>query len=1364
MGIETSSVACYKSVPIINLYFFTRPYNQPSARAMSLADINQGASIQTQRLTGKIDWIKTIEVISGIRETAEEELKTHRSKALDGTCGWIALKETFVEWVERLDTPQKPRVFWLVGLPAMGKTMLASYVADYLSVRGVGGDCQYHYFSSGHQNKRTIAYCLRSIISQLAHTNEDFRKKLITFHEENGVSLDSQEQNFGFIWEKIFEGIIFKMLAKPLFWILDAVDEANDPSTLVTSIMRIQSHTPIKVFFTSRPMKIPSASNTFGSPITTFLLTENDTVDDIRAYAHDVVNEFLPDDAQEVRRTIIDEILAKAAGSFLWVRLALETLQDHWHTQDDISKALNEVPTGMEQLYKRMIERIETQSTRNKMMAKRILTWAACCWRPLSIAELRVALEPEFTGFVRLQDTIVQLCGNFISVDNGKLSLIHDTARHFLLNDRPDATAFIDPEYGHKHMATVCIDYLSDDNWKRVFKTLENSPTTENTISLKTDRVLLAEARHPFLDYAICFWAFHVSKSSLESDHLLLVLKGFLAKYCLSWIQAVALLTDFRFVTRSAQSLITYTRRMPARRRGHIPGSLSGPALSPNDDAKTIQSWAVDFVRLVRKFGSNLVQSPSAIHRYVAPLCPRTSMISTFYGSRERSISVTGFPFENWDDCLASVSVGNEDTASTVIATETYFLTLISNGGMLVSWQANTCEEVLRMHHNEYVSSVAMDSSRTLLATAGSESYRIWDIASGKELHCLQKTARYLTEALAFGSTGSELVIGLDDCSVTCYDLESSQTKWHFAVTDHSEFPGCPFVMELSPDLTKLALAWRNKPPIVWDMPEAQSQRSLKCRNWIGTLDLCAPKAMQWQPDGNSVLVLSQNTEVVEWHFYDGEQHKFDHIKAHTMTISRDSKLLLTSDIMGNISIWTFPRLELLYQLVNESGFVKGLAFSPDNRRFYGTIGSICNVWEPDALLSPYQHRRRDETSTSSDHTATEALLADDKPEVNAIAYSSDDEYFCAGNEAGLVSIHNAHDGRRIRKVSTHNSTSSVILLAWSYSNKYIVSADDASRVIAKRVEAKEANTWSVFPVFDFYAHAAVQQFLFNASEKLLLVSTSLADMVWDFKGQKEVCCRQWGPGQGRKWIQHPFQKEMLIWIDPFAVRTFSWKELAEISSSQPSTTGNIADPVGKAPEDIDSARSPIADGISTDLTIIGNANSTPSPRTGNTSTERPITAEQHPTTESTAVATTDTNGKAVLWIALMDNKQYIVYLCKTSHSSTSLSHGLYLEFLSTSNFQVRQPHSLTSDFDDLAAQIMYLIGVYKDSVVFLDQDYWICTWRIYDGFSDVTRHFFIPKDWLDYSTMHMAALNAQGTFFCPKKEDVAIVRHGMRF
>ena len=1263
----------------------------------------EGPTPHARTTSSTFGLLKRIEAIMGVRESAADELQTLRSRAMSGTCQWITHKKDFVAWIDGREESRSPDIFWLIGLPAMGKTVLASYVVDYLLVHGASKDCQYHFFSASHQNKRTAAYCLRSIASQLAFTNEDFRQKLFTLHEEAGFSFNSQDQNFSVIWEKIFEGIIFKMKLEPLYWVLDAIDEVDVPSTLISCLVKIRSLTRIKIFITSRPTRMPTGPAT-ESLVSTCYLSEDDTCGDIRAYVRKAVREALPDDEQQIQDDIIEQFLSKAGGSFLWIKLALETLHDNWHTQDDIRKVLTELPKGMENLYTRMLEKIETQSPRLQLMAKRILTWTACCWRPLGIAELQTALEPEFSGFVKLQETIVQICGNFISVDNDKVSLIHMTARQFLLSGRDGAPAFIDSGQGHEHIAMVCLKYLSDEKWKRIFKNVETSTITGTGEAPKKNRLLLAEKGNPFLGYSVCYYAYHVSKSSLDSEQLPAVLRGFFLIYCLAWIEAIALSRNLRYLTRAARYLKAYAKkrsRRPNFNNIDSPLTLKDP---DSDDSRFIHLWAIDFIRIVGKFGANLVQNPSSVYRLIPPFCPRASMISTVYGAQEGSISVTGLPSEGWDDCLASVSVGKAEAASKVLATDAFFLTLVSDNGTVVVWYAETCEEARRIQHGEYVSFMEINRSHTVLATAGSESYRTWDISSGRQLCRLEKTSRALNMLIAFGSTGSELIVGLDDCSVACYDLETLQQKYHFTAPASVEHHGCPLIMTISPDLTKLAVAWRGKLPVVWDLFETESQRLLRCRVRSSTDALFAPLTMQWQADANSILILCHNTKLIEWHIYDEEQQEFDHVKPHEMTISQDGNFLLTSDHKGTISVFTFPRLSLIYQLVNENEFIENLAFSPDGQRFYDIRGSICNVWEPDALVRADDYELEDRGSS----IATEPVIAHDESSqthVTALAYGFADKFYCAGREDGTVCIHNASDGKKLRRISAHSSHSSIIILAWSHSNRYIVSGDDSGRILAKRVEMKGDNAFSVFPVFDFRVDETVKQFLLNESEQFLLISTLSTDRIWDLKSKKELCCQRWNVSQGRRWIQHPFRRELLIWIDPSNVHTYSWKGLEH------------ADPIRTLPAE------PVISGPSA------------------------------------------FHGKVVHWVALTNNKQYIVYLSGAGHSDTQLISGLHLEFLSTSDLQIQHPHSLTSDcMTELASQIKRLIGTYQDRIVFLDHDYWLCTWRIDAGLADVKRHFFLPKDWLNHNTLHMATLNAHGTFFCPKHGYVAIVRHGMRF
>lgn len=1235
--------------------------------------------------TAEFNYLQTILTI---RELPESDLDVLRNRVLEGTCSWITKKPDFVTWLGSKEST--PSLFWLVGLPAAGKTSLAKSVIDYLKF--IGHNSFYHFFSSGHQVKRTVAYCLRSLAFQIAQVNEDFREQLSSLVEESGIQFNSQTSSV--IWEKVFEGIFFKLkLTKPIFLVLDGIDEADTQAPFIAQLLRIQSDFPLKIFLTSRPMKLPTTPTNSKASITTWVLHEEDTQADISAYIYDVIQNTLPDDPQfqeDIRR----EVLAKASGSFLWVKLALDTLQDNWHTKEDIKKALTEVPKGMEPLYGRMLDTIKSQSTRLQLMAKRILTWAICCWRPLSVNELQVALQPEFQGFVRLEDTIVQICGHFISVDNSKVLLVHATARSFLFHGTDNSEPFINPRRGHEHLATVCLKYLSNNHWRPIFKSVEMSRPTSETKS-RPNRLLIAERNHPLLGYAICYWAYHVSKSSANTKELKSTLNTFLTKHVLSWIEGIALTGNMQYLTRSAQYLKAYAKKKSKGSNYNANNNILSLREAPQEDDK-FQPWANDLIHIVGKFGRNLIQSPSSVHRLIPPLCPRLSMIGATYSvSDEKSLSIAGMAAKEWGDCLASVSVEENDIASRVVATDAYFLVLISASGTVVIYHAETCEKARSLNHSEYVPMMALNRSGTRLATAGIDTYRIWDISSGIELYCLKKESEGLTMAIAFGALDSQILVGLDDCSVTTYDLESSSVIARFQAQEtFQDLQGCPSIMVMSPDSSKVAISWRGKPLLIWDISNPLPLH--RCRVSGSSDPLSAPEVVKWQNDGSSILILCISTKLVEWDLYNEvqtEHGKYHDISARELTISADGKFLLTSDNVGTMSVWKFPRLQLVYRLLNGNEFIRDITFSPNGQRFYDTRDSTCNVWEPDALVRPDEQDLDDINSTAESYAATEAVISHDESSLNqvtAFAVGPEDRWYCCGKEDGSVAIYESLEGKKARKLYNHGVSSCVISLSWSQSGRYIVSSDDSGRVISKRLEMKAGGKWAVFPGIDLRVSEAVKQFIFSNDEKLLLISTASKDIVWELKSKKEICSRHHEQRQDGRWTGDPMNSEMLLWIEIERVTLHTWSTLEKSEN--------------------DLIPSPILP---------------------------PSTIE---------------TGAHIRRIALSGDKRNLIY--ETLPASSPGSPAIYI--LSTSSMS--HPWEVV-----LLGQVKRFIGTFQNSIVFLDHDYWICTWELEARSSDVKRHFFLPKDWLNTSTLQMATLNEQGTFFCPKFGNVIIIRNGMK-
>ena len=88
---------------------------------------------------------------------------------------------------------------------------------------------------------------------------------------------------------------------------------------------------------------------------------------------------------------------------------------------------------------------------------------------------------------------------------------------------------------------------------------------------------------------------------------------------------------------------------------------------------------------------------------------------------------------------------------------------------------------------------------------------------------------------------------------------------------------------------------------------------------------------------------------------------------------------------------------------------------------------------------------------------------------------------------------------------------------------------------------------------------------------------------------------------------------------------------------------------------------------------------------------------------------------------------------------------------------------NLRQRIEGLAKHVARLIGCYQDRVVFLDHQFWLCTWEMEMTYTKHNRHFFLPKDWLSPTNLKLLILNKQGTLLCPRNGEVAIVGSGLK-
>lgn len=133
---------------------------------------------------------------------------------------------------------------------------------------------------------------------------------------------------------------------------------------------------------TSRPSI--SLNNPFaGLPTITESVTPDNSLADIQLYVN-TLSVTLPVCGTQERKVLVDNLVSKSSGSFLWTTLVMKQLSDpSVFTVGDVHAVLGEVQERMSELYMSNLKKVE--SFRSKNLAKHIITWTLCSVQPLTV-------------------------------------------------------------------------------------------------------------------------------------------------------------------------------------------------------------------------------------------------------------------------------------------------------------------------------------------------------------------------------------------------------------------------------------------------------------------------------------------------------------------------------------------------------------------------------------------------------------------------------------------------------------------------------------------------------------------------------------------------------------------------------------------------------------------------------------------------------------------------------------------------------------------------------------------------------------------------------------------------------------------
>ncbi|KAH7110502.1 hypothetical protein B0J13DRAFT_462402, partial [Dactylonectria estremocensis] len=225
--------------------------------------------------------------------------------------------------------------------------------------------------------------------------------------------------------------------------------------------------------------------------------------------------------SDEVKHHLNQKLLSIPHATYLWVYLVFDYLkeEDFKKTVKGVDSAMATLPRNVNQAYEKILRK-----SKDHPMAQATLTIIFAASRPLSLAEMNAAVNTDrktlsiedldLEGEEDFKSRLRSWCGLFVSVHNGKIYFLHQTAREFLQGSALPAIVPVEPECwqqsiiaqeAHALLMEICQIYLIITVWKfdSHFSDVEQANQCLSGLT--------------FLRYSAQYWPLHLGESNIDN-------------------------------------------------------------------------------------------------------------------------------------------------------------------------------------------------------------------------------------------------------------------------------------------------------------------------------------------------------------------------------------------------------------------------------------------------------------------------------------------------------------------------------------------------------------------------------------------------------------------------------------------------------------------------------------------------------------------------------------------------------------------------------------------------------------------------------------------------------------------------------
>ena len=398
----------------------------------------------------------------------------------------------------------------------------------------------YFFFQSGLSTLEDSTAAYRSILSQILQKHRSSKDILDIF--SYGMYNLSDGQATASRDELIEALLLCCKRTGRTFIILDGLDECRDYESLIPKLHELSAIRSVRLLIFSRPTVVSLRTRVLSSMhrAVNFL-----NAADIRLYLKNKMEGLVEKGIllrQSNLHTVVNRLVRRAEGLFLWVRLLIAYIESPALTLMQRESALEEtsLPDGLEGMYDKILENIWNQGQASRKLAKNIIIWLIWARRELSSNELECTLlgsscnsqamhKDRYNDF---ESTVVVTCGGLVeggvtdnqsSLGARSFRLIHASVREYLSCDKsPDtnkayhASTIAMKSVGtreqeaHAEITKCCLLYLLHE--------LPAQPLS-GRLGVDPSKEDVNNA-FPLCEYAALNWPFHLSATDIERSSL----------------------------------------------------------------------------------------------------------------------------------------------------------------------------------------------------------------------------------------------------------------------------------------------------------------------------------------------------------------------------------------------------------------------------------------------------------------------------------------------------------------------------------------------------------------------------------------------------------------------------------------------------------------------------------------------------------------------------------------------------------------------------------------------------------------------------------------------------------------------------